>query len=105
MVSYGVGLAKRSSTHLFTLTRPSRVVIDIGTPRIVLRRVYLFNERNFKADRRPFVSPVLRPVLPGTPATCVMDRLFAGPTATECARRIEAPSVQDDRLRRPRNQW
>jgi hypothetical protein len=87
VISYGVGLAKRSSVHVFTLTRPSRVVIDIATRfRTVLKRVYFFNERNFKANRRPFVSAVVRPVLPGTPATGVMDRLFAGPTATEYAR-------------------
>ena len=44
------------------------------------------NRRNFTTNRSPFVSSVPRPVLPGSLATGVMDRLFAGPTASEFAR-------------------
>ena len=86
VVSYGIGLAKRTSFHVFTLTRPSRVVIDIRTPfRTVLQGVFFENPARFAANTPPFVTKVLRPVLPGTPATGVMDRLFAGPTASERA--------------------
>ncbi len=84
VASYGIGLSKRTSFHVFTLARPSRVVIDISTPfRTVLKRVYFFDERRFAANTSPFVTGVLRPVLPGTPATGLMDRLFGGPTARE----------------------
>jgi Sporulation and spore germination len=86
VVSYGIGLARRSSFHVFTLSHPSRVVIDISTAfRAVLKKVYFFNQRRFAANKQPFVTAVRRPVLPGTPATGLMDRLFAGPTAGEQA--------------------
>jgi len=86
VVSYGIGLAKRTPVHVFTLTRPSRVVIDIGTPfRTALKGVYFFNPHRFEANTRPFVTKVMRPVLPNMPATGLMDRLFAGPTASEYA--------------------
>lgn len=86
VLSYGIGLAKRTSVHVFTLTGPSRVVIDIATPfRTVLRRVYFENLKRFSAGTPPYVKAVLRPVLPSSPATGVMDRLFAGPTAGEYA--------------------
>ena len=61
-------------------------MIDIGTPfRTVLKAVYFFNQRRSAANTRPFVTKVMRPVLPNMPATGMMDRLFAGPTASEYA--------------------
>ena len=50
------------------------------------RKVYFLDEPRFVANTPPFFTPVLRPVLPGTPATGVMDRIFAGPVAREEAR-------------------
>ena len=86
VVSHGIGLAKRTSFHVSTLTHPSRVVIDIRTPfRTVLKKVYFENPARFAANTPPFVTNVLRPVPVGTPATGVMDRLFAGPTPSELA--------------------
>lgn len=32
VLSYGIELAKRTSFHVFTLTNPTRVVIDIRAP-------------------------------------------------------------------------
>jgi hypothetical protein len=51
----------------------------------VLKKVYFENPPRFVANTPPFVTGVLRPVLPGTPATGVIDRLFAGPTPSEYA--------------------
>ena len=86
VLSYGIGLAKREPFHVSTLARPNRVVIDIRTPfRTVLKGVYFFDQRRFTANTPPFGTKRLRPVLPGTPATGVMDRLFAGPTPSEYA--------------------
>ncbi|HET8980173.1 MAG TPA: hypothetical protein VFN87_18620 [Solirubrobacteraceae bacterium] len=86
VVSYGIGLAKRTPFHVSVLSRPHRVVVDVSASfATVLRRVYLFSPRRFAANRQPFVTAVSRPVLPGTPATGLMDRLFAGPTAGEKA--------------------
>ena len=86
VLSYGVGLAKRTTFRVFTLTRPSRVVIDIDTPfQTVVRRVYFENLPRFSMGTQPYVTAVLRPVLPGAPAVGVMDRLFSGPTEAEYA--------------------
>ena len=86
VLSYGIGLAKRTSFHVSTLARPSRVLIDIRTTfRTVLRKVYFENPPRFAVGTQPFVTQVLRPVLLGAPATGAMDRLFAGPTASEYA--------------------
>ena len=86
VLSYGIGLAKRTTCHVFTLTNPSRVVIDIDTPfKTMPRKVYFENLARFSTGTQPYVTAVLRPVLPGAPAVGVTDRLFAGPTAAEYA--------------------
>jgi hypothetical protein len=50
------------------------------------RKVWFFDRDRFVDNREPFFVPVLRPVRPGTPATGLMDRLFAGPLPREQAR-------------------
>ncbi|WP_432565166.1 GerMN domain-containing protein [Kineococcus sp. SYSU DK003] len=87
VTTYGVGLALRQPYRVFTLRSPDRVVLDVDAAfRTVNRQVWFFDEGRFVRNTPPFVVPVLRPVLPGTPATGVSDRLFAGPTAAEAAR-------------------
>jgi hypothetical protein len=87
---YGIGLAEQQPFRVSTLRNPDRVVIDVDAAfATVQRQVYLFDVRRFDAGQEPFYLPVLRPVLPGTPATGVMDRLFAGPTAAEAARGLQ----------------
>lgn len=84
VTTYGVGLAKRTPFHVFTLSNPDRVVIDVRAAfPTVDRKVYFFDEDSFMANQEPFFRPVLRPVRPQTPATGVLDRLFAGPVAAE----------------------
>ena len=86
VTTYGVGLAKRTAFTVFTLENPSRVVIDIHAAfRTVARKVFFFNRDNFLDNVEPFFSPRRRPVRPLSPATGVMDRLFAGPLAREKA--------------------
>jgi Sporulation and spore germination len=86
VTSYGIGVASRQSFTMFTLTGPDRVVVDIGAAfPTVLRSVYFFDPARFATGQEPYVVPVLRPVLPVTPATGVTDRLFAGPTPAEQA--------------------
>jgi hypothetical protein len=61
VLSYGIGLAKRTSFHVFTLTRPSWVVIDVSTSfRTAPKRVYFFNPRRFSANKLPYVTGVPR---------------------------------------------
>ena len=79
VVTYGIGLAKRTQFHVTTLQNPSRVVVHIGAAfRTVPRKLWLFDRQAFVANTPPFFVPRMRPVLPGTPATALMDRLFAG---------------------------
>ena len=86
VTSYGIGLAKRTRFHVFTLRRPSRVVIDVRAAfPTVARKVFFLNQKNFVNNQRPFFSPRLRPVRPLTPGVGVMDRLFAGPLIGEQA--------------------
>ena len=86
VTTYGIGLAKRTHVDVFTLRRPSRVVVDIRAAfRTVDRKVYLFDEKRYLANKEPFFTPRWRPVRPHTPATGVMDRLFAGPLKAERA--------------------
>lgn len=86
VTSFGIGLAKKTKFHVFTLRSPSRVLIDIAAAfPTVNRRVWFFNQDNFLNNDRPFFSTRLRPVRPLTPAVGVMDRLFAGPLVREKA--------------------
>ncbi|GIH21858.1 hypothetical protein Aph01nite_01680 [Acrocarpospora phusangensis] len=86
VLSFGVGVAKKSAVRLYTLRNPSRVVVDIATPyRTVRAKAYFLNSLNFNAGRTPYVRGVVRPVVvPGT-AAAVLQRLFAGPTQGEAA--------------------
>lgn len=83
-VGYGIGLLKREPRRVFTLTDPSRVVVDIETTfRTVRRRVYFLDEARFEDGTEPYVRSVLRHVRRSRPATGVLDRLYAGPTRAE----------------------
>lgn len=84
VTTYGIGLAQREPFTVFTLTDPDRVVIDVGAAfPTVQRQVYFLDENAFVSGQEPFYVPVSRPVLPLTPATGVLDRLFAGPLPSE----------------------
>ena len=86
VLTHGIGLAKRQAFRVFTLQNPPRVVVDVDAAfRTVPRRVWFFDQDRFLANQEPFFVPVWRRVLPFTPATGVMDRIFAGPTAAERA--------------------
>jgi len=86
VTTYGIGLAKRQSFHVFTLRNPSRVVVDIKAAfPTVQKKVYFFDQSRYLANEEPFFRAVRRPVLPLTPAAGVMDRLFAGPLPAEKA--------------------
>ena len=86
VTTYGIGVAKQTPFQVSTLQSPSRVVIDIRAAfPTVDRKVFFFNSDNFLDNVDPFFSSVLRPVRPTSPATGVMDRLFAGPLASEKA--------------------
>jgi hypothetical protein len=90
VTTYGIGLAKKTPFHVSTLQDPSRVVLDIRAAfPTVDRKVFFLNRDNFVDNVEPFFIPVLRPVRPNAPATGVMDRLFAGPLASERANGVQ----------------
>ena len=86
VLSFGVGLARQEPFHMFTLTNPSRVVIDVRTPyRTVSVRDYFLNSHRFAFGLRPYIQRVSRPVIPSAAAFGSLQRLFAGPTQAERA--------------------
>jgi hypothetical protein len=86
VVSYGLGLAKRTPFHVFTLRSPSRVVVDVRASfRTSDRRVWFVDAKRVSDNTPPFVTPTSRPVIPSTPAVGLLDRLFAGVRDSERA--------------------
>jgi len=84
VLTFGVGVARREPVHMFTLTRPRRVVIDITTPyRTVQVHAFLLDSRRFNGGHPPFVRAVDRPVITPAVAFGALQRLFAGPTQAE----------------------
>ena len=86
VLSFGVGVARAAPFHIFTLTKPSRVVIDVRTPyRTVPVRDYFLDTQRFATGRAPYTHTVYRPVIGPATAFGAMQRLFAGPTQGELA--------------------
>jgi hypothetical protein len=84
VTTYGIGMAKETRFRTYTLTNPSRVVVEVGAAfPTVDREVFFLNRDNYVANTPPFFEAVTRPVRAGSPATGVMDRLFAGPLPSE----------------------
>lgn len=86
VLSFGIGLAKRTQFTVFTLTNPSRVVIDITVPyQTVQTKIFFVDSHNFELGQSPYVLAVLRPVIAPNVAARSLDWLFAGPTPAELA--------------------
>lgn len=84
VLSFGVGVARREPFHMFTLSNPSRVVIDLRTPyRTTKVHVFLLDSRRFNQGHEPFIRAVHRPVIIPAVAFGALQRLFAGPTQAE----------------------
>jgi len=85
--TYGIGLVKRTPVQVIRQPGRSRVVIAIGAGfPTVERQVFFLDEDRFVANQEPFFVARMRPVPVGSPATGVMDRLFAGPLDREHSR-------------------
>ena len=86
VLSFGIGLARAQQFSVFTLTNPSRVVIDIAVPfRTVLTRIFFVDTNAFALGQSPYVRAVLRPVIAPNVGARSLDWLFAGPTPAERA--------------------
>jgi hypothetical protein len=89
VLSFGVGVARAEPFRVFTLTRPSRVVLDLRTPyRAIPVRDYFLNTHRFATGRTPITEAVYRPVIWPSLAFGAMQRLFAGATQAELARGV-----------------
>lgn len=78
-LSFGVGLAKKVPFRMYTLTKPSRVVVDFAVKyRTVPVKVHFLD-----LPREPKLKAVSRPVVPPSTANGALLRLFAGPTEAE----------------------
>lgn len=80
-LSFGVGLAKKVPYRMYTLTKPSRIVVDftVGYRTVPVKAYFL------DLPREPKLKAVSRPVIPPSTAHGALQRLFAGPTAAERA--------------------
>jgi len=101
-VTYGVGLAKRQAFKVFTLTKPSRVVLDVRKDYAQSSRTVTFLDLpRFVAGKTPDTRPVRRVTPAAAPASTVLHHLFAGPTASERAvglRTVRSGATSFDRL-------
>ena len=87
VVTYGLGVARRTPFQVHRLRSPSRVVVDVGTRFAWRSRPVTFVDRGaFATGQGRVFVPVSRPVVTDAPATGLLDRLFAGPTPGEHAR-------------------
>ena len=86
MLSFGIGVARNAPFHMFTLTNPSRVVIDIAAPSWTVNvRDFFLDTHRYGHGWQPYTRAVTRPVLPYATAYGALQRLFAGPTQQELA--------------------
>lgn len=88
VLTFGIGLTRKAAYRVSTLTHPSRVVVDIRTPRTVPVSTYFLDSRAYAAGRRPYTVAVSRPVVPPSTARGALQRLFAGPTRAEYAKGV-----------------
>ncbi|WP_112267832.1 AMIN-like domain-containing (lipo)protein [Lentzea terrae] len=89
VLTFGIGLARQTTVNTFTLTNPSRVVVDISTPfRTVPVDVHFLDLNRFEPGIEPYTRAVSRPVIPPATARGALQRLFAGPTQEELAQRL-----------------
>ncbi|MFC3890815.1 hypothetical protein ACFOWZ_04965 [Lentzea rhizosphaerae] len=89
VLTFGIGLAQRTGVTVFTLTNPSRVVVDIATPfRTVPVNVHFLDLYRFEQGVEPYTRAVSRQVIPPATARGALQRLFAGPTQEEIAQRL-----------------
>lgn len=86
VLSVAVGIQRKVTPHITTLTSPSRVVIDFPTPYSWRTgRVFYLNIARYATGTTPYTIGVSRPLIPLAVARQALERLFAGPTPSEQA--------------------
>jgi hypothetical protein len=93
VLSFGVGLAQKSSFTMQAQPSLGRVVLDVRAPsQTITVRDYFLNTNRFATGTQPYTEPVYRPVIPPATAFGAMQRLFAGPTPAELGRGLRFAS-------------
>jgi hypothetical protein len=86
VVGVGLGLQRKETVHVSTLSSPSRLVIDVATPYDwVTVGDYFLDANRYAAGTRPYLVRRSRPAIPPAVARQALERLFAGVTAGERA--------------------
>jgi hypothetical protein len=87
VVSYGLRLGLATpNLHVFELTGPSRLVVDIAQQRLARVKISFMHVPNYTAGRQPEIVTAGRAVTSSRVAQGALDAIFAGPTAPERAR-------------------
>ena len=85
-VSHGIGVVQERPFTVFTLTGPSRVVVDVRAERdLAWHAVRFLDVADDAEGDEPYTEPVLRRVPARAPAGALLHHLFAGPTRAEQA--------------------
>ncbi len=101
VLRFGVGVAKRERFKVFTMTNPSRFVIDISTPfHTASVRDYPLDSHRFAQGRRPFIRAVSRPVIPLAVAFRALQLLYGGPARAALSAGLGFVSGASSRHRR-----
>ncbi|MDQ1295683.1 MAG: hypothetical protein QG608_3568 [Actinomycetota bacterium] len=83
-VSFLAGVSAKKPFRMFTLTSPSRLVIDLDADLQTVPASAFFQDLPaYQAGRPDDVRSVTRQVVPPATAKGALQRLFAGPTAVE----------------------
>ena len=86
LVTFGLGVQRRTSFTITTLENPYRVVIDIAARfPTTMRPVWLVDSHAVGTGDEPYVVPRLRPIRTDAPAAAALHALFAGPLPQEQA--------------------
>jgi len=87
VVSYGLRLGLATpNLHVFELTGPNRLAVDIAQQRLARVRISFMHVPNYTAGRQPEIVTADRAITPSRVAQGALEAIFAGPTAPERAR-------------------
>jgi hypothetical protein len=87
VVSYGLRLGLAApNLHVFELTGPNRLVIDIAQQRLARVRISFMHVPNYAAGRQPEIVTADRAITRSRVAQGALEAIFTGPTASERAR-------------------
>jgi hypothetical protein len=86
VVTLGVGVQRHTVTTMYTLSSPSRIVVDLKVPYSTVRtQVFLLDVDKYASGDTGYRIKRFRPAIPPAVARQTLERLFAGPTVWERA--------------------